>query len=194
MSGVTTVRLGALEGAARERAAAVGLGLSTWLKELAERDLAAAGGAEAMQSDAKKAAPSDAVSAGEGVYRAWFDAQDTAKLDALVAREEYRSRAAALRALLDGVGAVGGGEGEGLSAVLRALVESNDTLVYVSRDLANMVKLMQGRSSGAGQIPVAWRLEVESAVKAARDHVVTAGKLIERLAPLAKTPSEDEAK
>jgi Arc/MetJ-type ribon-helix-helix transcriptional regulator len=188
------VDLGELRSQVMDACDAEGVKPSEWLRRAVRQALGSASeAAEGAQAGAAAEPQAGRTLPGRGVHIE-LDPAAAEVLDGLVARGEYRSRVAALRALLDGIGAVGGGDGEGLSAALRALVTSNNSLVYVSRDLANVVKHLQARSSDAGAIPVAWRLEVEGAVKAARDHVQAAGKLIERLAPLVKTPSAEDDK
>ncbi|MEK8034242.1 hypothetical protein AACH06_25735 [Ideonella sp. DXS29W] len=189
------VDLGELRSQVMDACESEGVKPSEWLRRAVRQALGDASpeASEGAPAGASAEPQAGRTAPGRGVHIE-LDAAAAEVLDGLVARGEYRSRVAALRALLDGVGAVGGGDGEGLSAALRALVTSNNSLVYVSRDLANVAKLMAARSSDAGAIPVAWRLEVETAVKAARDHVQVAGKLIERLAPLVKTPSAEDEK
>jgi hypothetical protein len=128
------------------------------------------------------------------VYRAWLDAGLTAKLDERRRRDGFRSRAAVLRALIDGVGITHGesissrvpGTSEGgRSASLREAVDalgaSNFQLVSLGRNISQLIKALRAVPGKPTAIDF---LALEPTAAAIRHHVDQASKLVAHLRPM----------
>ena len=187
---VTSVDLGELRSHVERASASAGVGPSTWLRDLVTRDLA----------NRSEQLPEGAVSEPDIpanqplVYRAWLDAGLTAKLDERRRRDGFRSRAAVLRALIDGVGiaqgdgigsgALGmsdGGRGVSLREVVQALGASNYQLVSIGRNINQVAKMLR---AVPGKTTATDCLVLEAAATAIRQHVDQASKLVGQLRPM----------
>jgi len=187
---VTSVDLGDLRPHVERASASAGVGPSTWLRNLVLRDLA--GGPEQL---AGCAIPSlDRAANPPLVYRAWLDAGLTAKLDERRRRDGFRSRAAVLRALIDGVGIAQGdrirsgalgvsddGRSVSLREVVDALGASNFQLVSIGRNINQVAKMLRA-SPGASMATD--RQVLEAAAMAIRQHIDQASKLVGHLRPM----------
>jgi hypothetical protein len=185
---VTSLDLGELrEGVARASALA-GMGSSTWLRELARRELdrlareeGAPAAAEAPQEPTK---PKDDPEA-QPAYRAWLDAGLTTELDAFARRGGFRTRAAALRGLLAGLGGASAAMSTG--DAVNALGESNDHLAAIRRSL---VQISRSLNEGATRLTVAERLALDRAIDRVEEHLGVAAPLVGGLRPLLKTKAK----
>ncbi len=174
----TSVDLGELRARLVEVSAAAGLGPSTWIRELVRRELSADG----LPAVGRPAA---AGPASEHVYRAWLDAELTAKLDLLTVRGGFRTRPATLRALLNGVNV--GDANVSLGDAVGALGESNHHLVAIGRNINQIAKAMHG---GGGRATTADVLALDEALRAIHEHLDLAATLVGELRPMFKTKGE----
>lgn len=154
--------------------AAAGIGPSTWIRELVRREL---------DGKAPTPAANPVTPPSEPVYRAWLDASLTTKLDLLTERGGFRTRVAALRALLEGVNLTAGSSpGE----AVRALGLSNHRLVAIGRNVNQIAKALHaGGSAGAAD-----RLVLDETVQAVHKHLDLAATLVAELRPMFKTHRE----
>ena len=181
---VTSVDLGELRPHVERASASAGVGPSTWLRDLVKRDLASR--AEHLVEGA--ASGSDIQTAQTLVYRAWLDAGLTAKLDERRQRDGFRSRAAVLRALIDGVGMTQGAlgmrdadHGVSLREVVEALGASNYQLVSLGRNINQIAKMLR---TVPGKATATDSLVLEAAATAIHEHVSQASKLVGQLRPM----------
>ncbi len=121
----------------------------------------------------------------EGVYRAWLDGELTAKLDLLTERGGFRTRAATLRAMLEGVNV--GGANVSLSDAVEALGLSNHRLVAVGRNVNQIARSLHG---SGGKALTADRLALDEALQALHKHLDLASALVGELRPMFKTKGE----
>lgn len=186
------VDLGALREAVEARSAAAGVKPSAWVRQALQEALARPQGGAATGDDtgergvpplADQAQGVDA-SRGKGVYRAWFDAEQTAKLDLVVARTGRRSRIKALHALLDGVQLEpAGASAVNLVAAVGALTRSNYEMVGIGRNLNQLAKNL---NAYPGKTTAADRSAIERVLAMTRGHVEQAARLVAELRPLVK--------
>lgn len=174
----TSVDLGELRARLVEVSAAAGVGPSTWIRELVRRELSA----EGLLAVAQAAA---AGPASEGVYRAWLDAELTAKLDLLTERGGFRTRPATLRALLEGVNV--GDANVSLSDAVEALGASNHHLVAIGRNINQIAKALHG---GGGKVTTADVLTLDEALRVIHKHLDLAATLVGELRPMFKSKGE----
>ena len=172
----TTVDLGDMKDRLADVSAAAGIGPSTWIRELVRRELSAEAPAPATRPVAPPSEP---------VYRAWLDAPLTAKLDVLTERGGFRTRAAALRAMLEGVN-VGQAAGSSLGEAVRALGLSNHRLVAIGRNVNQIAKALHAGDAAS----VADRLALDEEVQAVRKHLELAATVVAELRPMFKTHRE----
>ncbi len=178
----TSVDLGDLRDRLAEVSAASGVGPSTWIRELVRRELSA-DGAPAITKAAAKA--DTAAPASENVYRAWLDAELTAKLDVLTERGGFRTRAATLRAVLEGVNV--GDANVSVSGAVEALGISNHRLVAIGRNINQIAKALHG---SGGRATTADVLALDEALMAIHEHLDLAAVLVGELRPMFKTKGE----
>lgn len=185
---VTSVDLGAMKARVAELSAAAGVGTSTWLRDLVHREVSRSAapdgvGGAGVASDAGPFGGDDVHS---GPYRTWLDAAITAKLDRLTEANGFRTRAATLRALIEGVriGGGGGNDGGGPSAsdAVRALGVSNHHLVAIGRNVNQIAKSLHA----SGKVTTADRLALDEAVRVIHEHVAIASALVGELRPMFK--------
>ncbi|MBW8831139.1 MAG: ribbon-helix-helix protein, CopG family [Burkholderiales bacterium] len=134
-------------------------------------------------------------------YRAWLDRDLVAKLDERRRRDGFRSRAALLRAVIEGVGVTGDtaerdvstgqdgtspGEGPSLQDAVLALGDSNQKLVAIGRNVEQIAKSIRASSGGA---KVVEKLMLERSVSEISEHVEVASKLLGKLRPMLKRKS-----
>jgi hypothetical protein len=130
------------------------------------------------------------------VYRAWLDASATAKLDRITESGGFRTRAAALRALLDGVnlnvdsgaattGATDKASSPGIAQAVQALGESNHYLVAIARQLRDLAKTIE--AADKAKLTAAVGAELGQAVQQTRKHLQVAAVLVGELRPMLKT-------
>ncbi len=174
----TSVDLGELRGRLVEVSAAAGVGPSTWIRELVRRELSAEGLPAIHKTNTS--AP-----ASEGVYRAWLDAELTAKLDLLTERGGFRTRPATLRALLEGVNV--GDSNVSLSDAVEALGASNHHLVAIGRNVNQIAKALHG---AGGRATTADVLALDEALRVIHKHLDLASTLVGELRPKFKTKEE----
>ena len=174
----TSVDLGELRARLVEVSAAAGIGPSTWIRELVRRELSAEGSPAAPK-------PVAATAPSEHVYRAWLDAELTAKLDVLTARGGFRTRAATLRALLEGVNV--GDANVSLGDAVGALGESNHRLVAIGRNINQIAKALHG---AGGKVTTADVLAFDHALRATHKHLDLAATLVGELRPMFKSKAE----
>jgi hypothetical protein len=177
----TSVDLGDLRARLIEVSAAAGLGPSTWIRELVRRELS---------SDSPPAAAKTpvAVPSSEGVYRAWLDGELTAKLDVLTERGGFRTRAATLRAVLEGVNV--GDANVSLSDAVAALGASNHHLVAMGRNINQIAKALHG---DGGRSTTADVLALDQVLTAIHKHLDLAASLVGELRPMFKATAKGEA-
>lgn len=157
---------------------------SEWLRRAVRRAL------EGQQEGAGNAgAPSGAVSRlpapvapGRGIH-VELDAAASQLLDDFVVRGHYRTRVAALRALLEGLAPA---KGSDLADAAKALGLSNHSLVNLSRDLSRVLSRID---EGVSPAAVAQRLAIERAVEGAWEHLRVASELV---ALLRRSVTEDK--
>jgi hypothetical protein len=125
---------------------------------------------------------------GPGVYRAWFDAQQTAKLDLIVARTGRRSRIKALHALLDGVPIGAPASAANLGQAVQALARSNHELVAVGRNLNQVARSL---NAYPGRTTTAERMAIERVLAAVRSHLEEAARVVAELRPQLKTQPKE---
>lgn len=183
---ILSVDLGGLKEPLEARSAATGVKPSAWVREALQRALAGSGDASAVPADPR------GVDAGRGpgVYRAWFDADQTAKLDLIVARTGRRSRIKALHALLDGVQLGAEASAVNVADAVQALARSNHELVAVGRNLNQVAKTL---NAFPGKTTVADRMAIERVLATARGHLEVAARLVAELRPLVKSQADSEA-
>ncbi len=174
----TSVDLGELRARLVEVSAAAGVGPSTWIRELVRRELSADG--QPVVTKSVPAAPTL-----EGVYRAWLDAELTAKLDLLTERGGFRTRPATLRALLEGVNV--GDANVSLSDAVEALGASNHRLVAIGRNINQIAKALHG---AGGRATTADVLALDAALRAIHTHLDLASTLVGELRPMFKSHAE----
>jgi hypothetical protein len=195
VSKTTTVRLDDLYLSVAAAARAAGVGPSTWLRNLALRELEALGQLGASEA-------SDAGESTSSVYRAWLNADLTAQLDVRRQRDGFRSRAAVLRALIAGVGITGAGEPvdagvEGAAgpseapATLRQAVDalgaSNHQLVAIVQGVNSVAKSLR---EADGVPRVIDRIRLDETVVAIGSHLRVASQLLGDLRPLLKSAAK----
>ena len=171
----TSVDLGDLRARLIEVSAAAGVGPSTWIRELVRRELSSEGQPAAAKTPV-------AVPSSEGVYRAWLDGELTAKLDVLTERGGFRTRAATLRAVLEGVNV--GDSNVSLSDAVAALGASNHHLVAMGRNINQIAKALHG---AGGRATTADALALDAALVAIHKHLDLAAALVGELRPMFKT-------
>lgn len=186
------VDLGALRGAVESAATVAALKPSAWIRAAVQAQLAASGATHVPMTAPGSGSPGCATSA--GVYRAWFDAEQTAKLDALVARSGRRSRIQVLHALLDGVqlaptSSRPDGSGTDLAETVQVLSRSNHELVAFGRNLNQIARSL---ATHPGRTSAADRLALDQAGKTLRTHLEAAARLVAELRPLVRPRAPDE--
>lgn len=117
------------------------------------------------------------------VYRAWLDANLTAKLDRVTQQGGFRSRAAALRALLDGI-EMSASAGASTGEAIRALGSSNHHLVAIGRNINQIAKALH---AAPGKTRSAERIALDEAVIAIHKHLELAAVLVGQLRPMLKS-------
>jgi hypothetical protein len=167
---IVSVDLGDLAALVADAAKAANVGRSTWLKDLARRELGAA----------PHPANSDADADSTLVYRPWLSAAATAKLDLIVATNGFRNRTAAIRAVLDGVAVASESGPAALADAVQALGRSNHGLVEIRQRLAAVGARPGVRAEDSAAIAIA--------ITDMRRHLMTAAVLVGELRPLVKTP------
>lgn len=197
-STLLTVELGELKAQLQARSAADGVSPSAWVREailgrleahaeaseaIAERRPQSAT-AKPLDGQAPVAAQGVDSARGAGVYRAWFDAEQTAKLDVIVARTGRRSRIKALHALLDGVQVGAEASAGNLGDAVQALARSNHELVAIGRNLNQVAKSL---NAYPGKTTVADRMAIERVLATLRGHLEDAARLVAELRPTVKT-------
>lgn len=175
----TSVDLGELRARLVEVSNAAGLGPSTWIRDLVRRELSAEGPPAVTKPDA-------GVPASEGVYRAWLDAELTAKLDLMTKRGGFRTRVATLRALVEGVNV--GDSNVSLGDAVEALGASNHRLVAIGRNVNQIAKALHG---AGGKATTADVLALDDALRVIHGHVDLAANLVGELRPLFKSKEEE---
>lgn len=186
------VDLGPLRDAVESAASAASLKPSAWIRAAVQAQLAASGAAHVPLAPPSSVSPASATAA--GVYRAWFDTEQTAKLDALVARSGRRSRIHVLHALLDGVqlapaGSRPDGPGTDLAEAVQVLTRSNHELVAFGRNLNQIARSL---ATHPGRTSAADRLAIDQAAKTVRMHLEAAARLVAELRPLVRPRSPGE--
>ena len=194
VSKTTSVRLDDLHDRVVAAAAVAGVGPSTWLRDLARREL----GAAVDHQDSEAHTPD----ASALVYRAWLNADMTAQLDVRKKRDGFRSRAAVLRALIEGVGITDGSSGArsavaskdgaserpgALREAVDALGASNHQLVAIARNVSGIAKALR---EGDGAARVIDRIRLVETVDAINGHVRVASELLGDLRPLLKRSAD----
>lgn len=174
----TSVDLGELRTRLVEVSAAAGIGPSTWIRELVRRELSVDG--QPAIAKAATVAPTS-----EGVYRAWLDAELTAKLDLLTERGGFRTRPATLRALLEGLNV--GDANVSLSDAVGALGASNHHLVAIGRNINQIARALHGAGSKATTADV---LALDEALRVIHKHLDLASTLVGELRPMFKSKGE----
>lgn len=176
---VTSVDLGELKPQVALASAAAGVGPSTWLRELVRRELHAHG---AVHSKAPAVPETPAPHPDRtAVYRAWLDADLTAKLDRVTEQGGFRTRAAALRGLLEGV-AMSGGSSTG--DAVHALGLSNHQLVAIGRNINQIAKSLH---AAPGKTGASERIALDAAVSAIHKHLELTAVLVGELRPMLKS-------
>ena len=179
---ITSVDLGELRAGVAAASAAAGVGPSTWLRDLVRRELSGA-----QNAAAPAPMPAEETS---GVYRAWLDADATAKLDRITQAGGFRSRAAALRGLLDGVNVNVGARGTvGIAEAVQALGLSNHQLVAVSRQMSELAKT--ATSGNPKQPTAADRPALNQSLQSIRAHLDLAAVLVGKLRPMLKSKKDE---
>jgi len=190
---VTSVDLGDLRPEVERVCAAAGVGVSTWLKALVARELVKGPNGTAAETDD----PADG-----SIYRARLSARLTAKLDERRLRDGFRSRAAVLRALIDGVGLTGG---DGASAVssdrsadddrpvslreaVDALGDSTFRLVTIGLNVNQIVKSLKATPGGG---TLGERQALAQASAEILQHIKQASDLVGQLRPMLKRSPAD---
>ena len=174
----TSVDLGELRARLVEVSAAAGLGPSTWIRELVRRELSAEHSRAVTRLNFR-------VTAAEGVYRAWLDAELTDKLDVLTGRGGFRTRAATLRALVEGVNV--GDSNVSVGDAVTALGTSNHRLVAIGRNVNQIAKALHG---AGGKATTADVLALDDAMRAIHKHLDLAAALVGELRPMFKSKGE----
>lgn len=180
---ITSVDLGPLRARVDAASAAAGVGPSTWLRDLVRRELETAAPVlcAALTPGADKAATQAPV------YRAWLDAPLTAKLDQVIQGSGFRTRAAALRALIEGVN-VGAGGGVGMADAVQALGLSNHHLVAIGRTLSALARGMP--SSDAEANPSTSDPALSATLHVIHQHLHLAAVLVGELRPMLKSQKD----
>jgi hypothetical protein len=178
---LTTIDLGGLRPLVAEAAAKAGLGMGGWIRSVLERELVGKDQGNGGRSAGGTIGAADETPTAAGVYRAWFDAELTGKLDEVVRRNGLRSRADALRVLIEGVRADrDGASAEGsLAEAARVLGESNDVLVSTGRSVELIAKAVGDGGGLTRQDQEALR----ATLKALRAHREEAAKLVALIRP-----------
>jgi len=193
---VTSVDLGELRPEVERACSAAGVGASTWLKALVARELANGLAGTAAELDDPADDPADA-----SIYRARLNARLTAKLDERRLRDGFRSRAAVLRALIDGVGLT---RGDGAGAVVStdttdtdrpvslreavdALGESTFRLVTIGLNVNQIGRSLQ---ADRGSATLSDRQALKQAAAEILRHIKQASVLIGQLRPMLKRPGD----
>ena len=120
------------------------------------------------------------------VYRAWLDAPLTAKLDQVTKGGGFRTRAAALRGLIEGVN-VGAAGGVGLAEAVQALGFSNHHLVAIGRALSALAKDQPSADANASTPD---RAALSTALHAIHQHLHLAAVLVGELRPMLKSQKD----
>ena len=184
---ITSVDLGPLRARVDAASAAAGVGPSTWLRDLVRRELETAApvlcAAPAPAADKALAQGPDPTN----VYRAWLDAPLTAKLDQVIQGSGFRTRAAALRALIEGVN-VGAGGGVGMADAVQALGLSNHHLVAIGRTLSALARGMP--SSDAEANPSTSDPALSATLHVIHQHLHLAAVLVGELRPMLKSQKD----
>lgn len=176
----TSIDFGELRAGVAEASAAAGVGPSTWVKDLVRRELA-------NEGPSAKLKPAAAAEPSETVYRAWLDGELTAKLDLLTERGGFRTRAATLRGLIEGVNV--GDSNVSVSDAVGALGASNHHLVAIGRNINQVAKALHG----AGVKPrTADLLAIDGALEAIHKHLDLASTLVAELRPMFKSKGATE--
>jgi hypothetical protein len=193
---LTSVDLGELRAAVHAASAAAGVGPSTWLRDLVRQELTKT---PAAAPPSTPGPPADDRTADDrtAVYRAWLDATATGKLDRITEAGGFRNRAAALRALLDGVNLSATGSvssaGQvgpaGIAEAVQALGESNHHLVAIARQLRDLAKTIEGGDKA--KLTAAVGAELGQAVQQTRQHLKVAAVLVGELRPMLKTQKRE---
>lgn len=176
----TSVDLGDLRDRLIEVSAAVGVGPSTWIRELVRRELSADGSPEGLPMAAKAVA-----TASDSVYRTWLDGELTAKLDLLTERGGFKNRASTLRAILEGVNV--GSANVSLSEAVEAMGLSNHYLVAIGRNVNQVARALHGSGDKA---LTADRIALDEALRAIHKHLDVASALVGELRPMFKSKGE----
>lgn len=163
----TTIDLGALRPRVTERCAASGEKASTWIRGLIERELDLA-----PRSPAREIAPGNA-------YRPWLDEARVARLDQLVGEGRFRSRATALRALIDGVDVSAGGRD--LGSAVDALGRSTSELAALGRNLNQVARSL---NAFPGRTTPVERAIVAETCRSVEHHLDVAARLMAQVRPL----------
>ena len=192
---ITSVDLGLLRARVDAASAAAGVGPSTWLRDLVRRELDVAApplpAAPPPAADKAAAAGPDPTS----VYRAWLDAPLTAKLDQVTRGGGFRTRAAALRGLIEGVN-VGAAGGVGMAEAVQALGFSNHHLVVIGRTLSGLAKdqpppdANAGSPSTASHPSTAHPDPIAHTLHAIHQHLHLAAVLVGELRPMLKSQKD----
>lgn len=180
---ITSVDLGPLRAQVNAVSVAAGVGPSTWLRDLVRRELETA--APVLCADPAPAA--DKAAAQAPVYRAWLDAPLTAKLDQVTRGGGFRTRAAALRGLIEGVN-VGAGGGVGMAEAVQALGLSNHHLVAIGRTLSALARGMPCGDAEAN--PGAFDPALSTTLQAIHQHLHLAAVLVGELRPMLKSQKD----
>lgn len=182
---LTSVDLGDLRPQVNLASAAAGVGPSTWLRDLVQRELSGVSAAAPSMPAAPATSTTDDEPA--GVYRAWLDAAATAKLDRLAEAGGFRNRASALRGLLNGVNiGVGANGAAGVAEACQALGLSNHHLVAIARQLTELSKAAPSPSRLAGTDPA----DLTGTVQSIRKHLEIAAILVGELRPMLKSKKD----
>lgn len=169
---VTSVHLGALRTEAQRKSAESGQTISSWVRALVQRELGESGQIASI--------PTRRTSQ-RAVYRAWLESDLVDKLDQLAGERGLRTRAAALRAVLEGLTPAGGGVT--LADAASALGASNHHLVAIGRNLNQVARSL---NAYPGRTTTADRLALVQAEQQIRTHLEQASVLLGQLRPLLK--------
>lgn len=197
---LTSVDLGDLRPQVDAACAAAGIGPSTWLRDLVRRELTKA--TPAGSDTPSKYDPSSEPTPEDRTptYRAWLDAAATAKLDRITEASGFRTRAAALRGLIEGVNvdmptsrfsglqnALPSAQKArpGVCEAIQALGTSNHHLVDTARQLRDLGKLIA--AADKANLTAAVGASLGQAVQATHKHLEVAAKLVGELRPMLKT-------
>jgi len=179
---IASVDLGDLKPQALAASAAAGLTLSTWLRQVVVRELGDASAQPAQKAPAKPLPePSGA--------QVWLDEVNAAKLDELTERGAFRTRAAALRAVLDGINLSADDGGHSVADAVNALGISNHHLVTIGRKIDRICKSVDAEP---GKTNISERLSLEESVQLIANHVELAARVISEVRPKLKSKREKQ--